>query len=406
MGAAPGPDAAGALAALSRSDRGLLLSALIARLGSFDLAEEALSEAMESALVHWSRSGIPASPRGWLLKAAGRKAIDQIRRKGSEERKAGALALIGPAEGSGEDEDFPDERLRLIFTCCHPALEEKSRVALTLRTVCGLTTRQIAAMFLDNEPAMGQRLSRAKAKISAAGIRYAVPEREAWPGRLGAVLTVIYLIFTAGYAAGPEGGPDLAEEAIFLARLINRLCPDDPEIAGCLALLLLTHARRAARIGPDGESVPPDRQDRALWDGAAIAEGRALLGAAMQRRAPGPFQLKGAIADCHMAEGGPDWPQIAMLYGGLMRFEPTPVVRLSRAVALAEAGALATGLSEIERLGEALDGYQPYHAASAELYRRAGDRLRALAAYDRAISLAISEADRRFLVRRRAEAAG
>lgn len=406
MGAAPGPDAASALTALTREDRGRLLSALINRLGSFDLAEEALSEAMESALVHWDRSGVPASPGGWLLRAAERKAIDRIRRRGSEARKAESLAVIAAREAGGEAEDIPDERLRLIFTCCHPALEEKSRVALTLRTVCGLSTRQIAAMFLDHEPAMGQRLSRAKAKIAAAGIRYAVPEREAWPVRLSAVLTVIYLIFTAGYVAGPEGGPDLAEEAIFLSRLVNRLCPDDTEIEGCLALLLLTHARRAARVSPDGESVPPDRQDRSLWDRAATEEGRALLAAAMQRRAPGPFQLKAAIADCHMAASGPDWPQIAMLYGGLMRFEPTPVVRLSRAVALAEAGALATGLAEIERLGEALDGYQPYHAASAELFRRAGDRPRALAAYDRAITLAVSDADRRFLMRRRTETAG
>lgn len=402
MGAAPGIDVAGALAALSRSDRGLLLSALIARLGSFDLAEDALSEAIESALVHWSRSGIPASPKGWILKAAERKAIDRIRRNGSEAKRLESLAVIRAIPAESEPEDIPDERLRLIFTCCHTALEEKSRVALTLRAVCGLSTRQIAAVFLDNEPAMGQRLSRAKAKIAAAGISYSVPDREAWPARLNSVLTVIYLIFTAGYAAGPDAGPDLGEEAIFLARLLNRLCPDDAEIEGCLALLLLTHARRAARVSPDGQSVPPDRQDRLLWDGAAIREGRALLGAAMTRRKPGPFQIKAAIADCHMAEGGADWQQIAMLYGGLMRFEATPVVRLSRAVALAEAGALATGLAEIERLGEGLSGYQPYHAAAAELYRRAGNKPGALAAYDRAIRMASSAADRRFLERRRA----
>lgn len=394
---------AGVLAGAGREARGRLLSILIARLGNFDLAEEALSEAMLSALTHWARSGVPASPEGWLLKVAHRKAIDRIRREGAGARRAQSLAVMTADKAGEEAPEIPDERLRLIFTCCHPALEEKSRVALTLRTVCGLSTRDIAAVFLDAEAAMGQRLSRAKAKIAAAGIAFAVPEKDAWPLRLQSVLAVIYLVFTAGYAAGPGpgAGAGLAGEAIFLARLLNDLRGQEAEIEGCLALLLLTHARQAARTGPEGESVPVADQDRSLWDYAAIAEGRALLGDAMARRAPGPFQIKAAIAACHLADGGPDWPQIAMLYGGLVRLEPTPVVRLNRAVALAEAGALQPALAEIARLGSLLDGYQPYHAAAAELYSRAGDTVKAQAAYERAINMAQSEASRRFLLRRR-----
>lgn len=398
--------AAEVLAGAGREARGRLLSILIARLGNFDLAEEALSEAMLSALTHWARSGVPASPEGWLLKVAHRKAIDRIRREGAGARRVQSLAVMAADEAGEGAPEIPDERLRLIFTCCHPALEEKSRVALTLRTVCGLSTRDIAAVFLDAEATMGQRLSRAKAKIAAAGIPFAVPEKDAWPQRLQSVLAVIYLVFTAGYVAGAASGSDLAGEAIFLARLLNDLRGQDAEIEGCLALLLLTHARQAARTGPEGESVPIADQDRSLWDNAAIAEGRALLGDAMARRAPGPFQIKAAIAACHLTDGGPDWPQIAMLYGGLVRLEPTPVVRLNRAVALAEAGALQPALAEIARLGSLLDGYQPYHAAAAELYSRAGDTKKAQAAYERAINMAQSEASRRFLLRRQQRLGG
>ncbi len=392
-----------AVEAVLRNDRGRLLSALIARLRDFQLAEDALQEAALSAVTHWGRSGPPASPQGWLLKVALRKALDRIRAQGRETRRAADQAILARAEAA-EDEmpDIPDDRLRLIFTCCHPALEEKSRVALTLRTLCGLATPEVAAVFLDAEPTMGQRLSRAKAKIAAAGIAFAVPGPEDWPARLSSVLTVIYLIFTRGYALGPGAPRDLCEEAVFLARLLAALRPDEPEIEGCLALLLLTHARAAARIDPDGATVALADQDRALWSAPMIAEGRALLDRALARRRPGAFQIKAAIAALHCAEGTPDWPQIAALYHALLQHEPGPVVRLNHAVAWAEAQGPEAGLALLQGLGSELQDYQPYHAARAEFLFRAGDIPAARAAYDRAIDLAPSAADRAFLDRRRA----
>ena len=349
--------------------------------------------------MHWARSGVPDNPSGWLLRAALRKAIDAYRRDSAASRNRDALEVLAVAEASDPDpESIPDERLRLIFTCCHPALEEKTRVALTLRSLCGLTTPQVAAVFLDNEPTMGQRLSRAKAKIAAAGISYAVPGPEDWPVRLNSVLTVIYLIFTAGYATGP--GSDLCLEAIFLARLLVALAPEDAEIEGCLALLLLTQSRAAARISSEGETLPPAQQDRALWNQPMLDEGLFTLDTAIARRQPGPFQIKAAIAALHTA-ATPDWPQIAALYAGLLVHEPTPVVRLNHAVALAEAGQPEQALTLIEALN--LSDYQPYHAARANLLARMGRTEAARAAYDNAITLATSEADRAFLrVRREA----
>ncbi|MDP3341876.1 RNA polymerase sigma factor [Frigidibacter sp.] len=401
--AAPGPAAAIAVAReldrVMRSDRGRLLAALAAGLRDLSLAEEALQEAAISALGHWARSGLPRSPQGWLLQVARRKAIDRLRGAGRDARKAEALARLVVDEAAPEPEAIPDERLRLIFACCHPSLEMKSRVALTLRTVCGLTTPEIARAFLDAEPTMGQRLSRAKAKIAAAGIPFAVPEAELWPARLEAVLTTVYLIFTTGYVAGPGEPRDLCHEAEYLMRLIDRLRPEDPEIEGALAMMLLTAARRAARIGADGASLPPAVQDRSLWDGARLAEGRAILAAAVARRRPGPFQIKAAIADCQMAEPGPDWPQIAALYGALWRHEPTPVVSLNAAVALAEAGEPARGLAIVESLEGHLAGYQPWHAARAALLAMTGDRAAAASAYQQAIALAPGPAEALFLQR-------
>jgi RNA polymerase sigma factor (sigma-70 family) len=320
-----------------RSDRGRLLASLAAGLRDLSLAEEVLQEAAISALSHWGRTGLPASPQAWLLTVARRKALDRLRGSKRDSRKADDLALLIAREEVAQDE-IPDERLRLIFACCHPALELKSRVALTLRTVCGLTTTEIARAFLDQEATMGQRLSRAKAKIAGAGIAFEVPAAERWPGRLDAVLTTIYLIFTTGYVATGDEPRDLCLEAEYLMRLIDRLNPDDPEIEGALAMMMLTAARHAARVGADGASVPPGEQDRTLWDQARIAEGRALLARAIARRSPGPFQIKAAIADCQMADNGPDWQQIAALYAALLRFESTPVVTLNAAVAVAEAG--------------------------------------------------------------------
>lgn len=401
---APGPASAIAvsreLERVMRADRGRLLSILAAGLRDLTLAEEVLQEAAVSALAHWGRAGLPAQPAGWLLQVARRKAIDRLRGAARDSRSGQALAVLAADEAAPDPQAIPDERLRLIFACCHPALEPKSRVALTLRTVCGLTTPDIARAFLDAEPTMGQRISRAKAKIAAAGIPFAVPEAEDWPERLDAVLTTVYLIFTTGYVAGPDEPRDLCREAEYLIRLIDRLRPDDPEIEGALAMMLLTAARRAARIGPDGASLPPAEQDRALWDAARLAEGRAILARAVARRRPGPFQIKAAIADCQMADPAPDWPQIAALYGALLRFEPTPVVRLNAAVALAEAGDPAQGLAMVQGLTAELADYQPFHAARAALLAMTGDAKGAAAAYRRAIATAPTPAEAAFLTRR------
>lgn len=361
-----------------------------------------MQEAAASALVHWGRAGVPASPVGWLLRAALRKAIDGFRRDSSLARHRDAFAVLAEEEAANPDpQTIPDDRLRLIFTCCHPALEEKSRIALTLRSLCGLTTAQVAAVFLDAEPTMGQRLSRAKAKIAAARIPFAVPGPEDLPDRLNSVLTTVYLIFTAGYAQGPETGVDLCDEAIFLARLLTRLAPDQSEVEGALALLLLTHARRAARIGGDGQSLPPGQQDRRLWEEARIAEGQGLLDQALARGAPGPFQIKAAIASLH-CQPTPDWPQIALLYARLQDFEPTPVIRLHHAVALSFSGREAAALALIDSLSEDLSSYQPWHAARADVLARLGQGGPAREAYDTAIRLAVSPADRAFLLTRRA----
>jgi RNA polymerase sigma factor (sigma-70 family) len=392
-----------ALEAVMRNDRGRLIAALISRLRDFQLAEEALQEAAISALSHWGRAGLPSSPQGWLLKVALRKAIDRLRGGARETRKAAELAhFVGDEADESEPEMIPDQRLRLIFTCCHPALDPKSRVALTLRTLGGLTTAQIAAAFVDAEATMGQRLSRAKAKIAAAGIPFAVPGPEDWPERLSSVLTVVYLIFNAGYTAGPKVGRDLAEEAIYLIGMINALHPGDPETEGALALLCLTHARRAARIGADGATVPPHAQDRGLWDADAIAEARALIETALRRGRTGPYQIKAAIAACQM-QMPPDWPQIAALYGVLARFEPTPVVALNRAVAVAEAGDPVTAHHEIASLAAALADYQPFHAALADVLAKLGRHADSRAAYGRAIAMAASGADAVYLQTQRAK---
>ena len=386
------------LAQVMQADRGRCLAALVARTGDFQRAEDALQEAAASALVHWSRAGLPTSPTGWLLRAALRKAIDGYRRDASAQRHRAAMEALAVEEATAPDpEAIPDHRLRLIFTCCHPALEEKTRIALTLRSLCGLTTAQVAAVFLDAEPTMGQRLSRARAKIAAARIPFVLPRPEDLPDRLNSVLTTVYLIFTAGYAQGPQTGSDLCAEAIFLARLLAQLAPDEPEVEAALALLLLTHARAQARTGADGRTLPPARQDRKLWDPVLLGEGEALLDQAVARRKPGPFQLKAAIAALHSAEDGPDWPQIAALYARLQYFEPTPVVALNHAVALAEAGHPAMALSLVQRLSTELADYQPFHAVQADLLVRTGQLPDARRAYATAIRLAASGADRAFL---------
>ena len=386
-----------AVETVMRQDRGRLTAALIARLREFQLAEDALQEATISALSHWGRTGLPSSPQGWLLRVALRKAIDRLRLAGREDRKALDQAILARDEAD-EDEThpIPDDRLRLIFTCCHPALEEKSRVALTLRSLCGLTTQQVAAVFLDPEPTMGQRLSRAKAKIAAARIPFTVPGPEDWPDRLNSVLTVVYLIFTAGYAQGPKAGYDLCAEAIFLARLLVQLAPDQAEVEGCLALLLVTQARARARVSPEGATLPPADQDRGLWDTTLLTEGQRILDRAILRRSPGPFQIKAAIASLHCGNA-PDWPQIAALYARLLDYEPTAIVRLNHAVAVAEAGHPDLALQHLTALADTLSAYQPFHAAQADLLARTGQLAEARASYGLAIAGAPSPADRAFL---------
>lgn len=390
------------LSQIMREDRGRLIAALIARMGDFRLAEEALQEASIAALSHWGRNGLPSSPQGWLLKVAFRKAIDHLRAGGREEKRNDMLARLARDEAEDTEPDgIADERLRLIFTCCHPALSPKSQVALTLRTIGGLSTSQIARAFLDEEAAMGQRLSRAKAKISAAGIPFRVPDAEDLPARLSSVLNVVYLIFNAGYDHGPSLGADLCAEALYLARLLVHLMPKEPEVEGCLALLALTHARAGARHGEGGRAIPLTGQNRGLWDAGLYAEGLHLVEGALKRGRPGPFQIKAALAACHMAPEGPDWPQIAALYHVLLFYEDTPIVRLNHAVAVAEVDGPQAGLSLLEPLRDALSEYQPFFAAMADLLARDGRADESRAAYGQAIALCTNSADATFLIERR-----
>ncbi len=393
-----------------RSDRGRLLAALIGDLRNFDLAEDCLSEAVESALVHWSRAGTPDRPFAWLLRVARRKAIDRLRRNRRWAERGPDLMLLAQADDAETGDQMPeirDDRLRLIFTCCHPALDQKSRVALTLRTLGGLTTAEIARAFLDSEATMGQRLSRAKSKITVAGIPYRVPDGDELPERLHAVLAVIYLIFNEGYAASSGDAQvrvTLCDEAIWLARMLHGLTPDEPEVAGLLSLLLTTDARRVARCDAAGALVPLDRQDRGQWDRARLSEGIRLIAAASGQGRTGPYQIKAAIGallvDCD-SPASTDWPQILALYDALFRYEPSPVVALNRAVARAEAGDPQAALAEVDDLAAVLDDYQPYHAARADLLVRTGWSSLAVQAYDRAIALSGTTAEQTFLTARR-----
>ncbi|WP_170365703.1 RNA polymerase sigma factor [Ruegeria arenilitoris] len=384
-----------------RRDRGRLLAGLINRLGDFQLAEDALQEAAISAVKHWSRNGVPDNPTAWLMRVGLNKGIDRIRAQHREGRKTAALAITLP-ESVADDmpEPIPDDRLRLIFTCCHPALDQKSRIALTLRTVCNLTTREIAAAFLDNDQTMGQRLSRAKAKIRAKGIGYSVPDPEIWPERLDTVLTTLYLIFTTGYVTEDTGPRDLCHEGIYLARVLRDLRPEEPEIEGALALMLLTDARRPARIDADGAMVPVEDQDRTLWRQDQIRQAQRLLQAAVDQRKPGPFQLKAAIADCHMMAPVPDWRQMSLLYQSLWAYEPTPVVALNWAVVMAETGHAQLALDKLDSLRPDLDDFQPWHAARAHVLQKTGRSVAAAAAYRQAIEAAPNLASRKFLQQR------
>lgn len=381
-----------------RQDRGRLIAGLASRLGDLQLAEDALQDALISAMSHWGRAGLPHSPIGWLMKVGLNKGIDRIRKGQSETRKADDfMAVHSTSSELVDDELIPDERLRLIFACCHPMLEEKSRVALTLRVVCNLTTREIAAAFLDNDVTIGQRISRAKTKLKESGAGFEVPDQEIWPARLDAVLSTIYLIYTVGYVSEDESDRDLCSEAIFLARLLDRLRPDDPEIEGTLALVLLTEARRKARIGEDGAAVTPEAQDRSLWETHMIQEGQEILAQAVERGRPGPYQIKAAIADCHMSGSKPDWRQISLLYGSLWAHEPTPVVALNWAVVMAELGETQMALEKIKALEPELKEFQPFYAAYASVLAQSGQTNEAETVYKKAIEMAQSHSSRKFL---------
>jgi RNA polymerase sigma-70 factor (ECF subfamily) len=370
-----------------------VLAALAGFLGDLDLAEEAAQEAFAAAADRWPRDGVPASPAGWLIATARNRAIDRIRRDKVLAAKYQLLAASESPPQSMSDTAFPDERLELIFTCCHPALATEVQVALTLRAVGGLTTGEIASAFLVPEATMAQRIVRAKRKIKAAGIPFRVPAAHLLPDRLAAVLAVVYLIFNEGY----EGRGELAGEAIRLGGALVELMPDEPEACGLLALMLLHDSRRAAR-SRDGELVLLDDQERSLWDRAQIASGQAALERALAMRGRGPYVLQAAIASLH-AQDSRDWSQILELYSELARITGSPVVALNRAVALAEAEGPQVGLDAIEELSD-LDGYRYFHAARADMLRRLQRPADSLLAYERALALALAEPERRFLSKR------
>ncbi len=379
-----------------REQWGRVLAALIGFLGDFDLAEEAAQEAFAIAAERWPRAGVPGEPGAWLVATARNRAIDRIRRDRTLAQKTRLLEVPEPVqEDEMDDTTFVDERLELLFTCCHPALATDAQVALTLRTLGGLTTDEIARAFLVGEPTMAQRLVRAKRKIKAAGIPFRVPAGHLLPDRLAAVLAVIYLIFNQGYG----GRGDLAAEAIWLGRALAELMPDEPEVHGLLAMMLLHDARRDARFR-DGEVVLLEDQDRSLWNAAQIADGRAVLDRALALRGSGPYVLQAAIASLHV-DVPRDWAEIAALYAQLSRVTNSPVVELSRAVAVAEHQGPRAGLDIIDRL--ALPDYHYLHSTRAELLRRLGDVEHARDAYRRALALVHDDAERRLLQRRVAE---
>ena len=406
-------DATAAVEAVYRSDWGRIVATLIGLIGDFDLAEECAQEAFAVAVDQWRVSGVPEFPRAWIVQTARHKAIDRIRRNARFEQKLESYVTSGLVrtmeEPDYDSSEIPDDRLRLIFTCCHPALAPEAQVALTLRTLCGLETDEIARAFLVPETTMAQRLVRAKRKIRDAGIPYSVPETNELSGRIDAVLTVIYLVFNEGYAAtraGPLVRTDLCAEAIRLGRLVRSLMQPQPprEATALVALMLLHDARRDARIDEEGDIVVLDEQDRSRWDQRQIAEALPLVEEAL-RPQPGPFALQAAIAAVHCQAAraeDTDWPQIVRLYDLLERVQPSPIVSLNRAVAVAMADSPEPALVLIDQLAatDDLANYHLLHAARADLLRRIGSRIEAAKSYQRALALVTNDSERRFLERR------
>ncbi len=383
-----------------REESGRSVAALIRVFGDIDVAEDAVQEAFAVALRKWPGDGLPPNPGGWITTTARHRAIDRLRRESRGRELLSEVAVLSPGnDDPGTSEEVgpvQDDRLGLIFTCCHPALSTEAQVALTLRLLGGLSTKEVARSFLVAEPTMARRLVRAKRKIKAARIPYRVPEDHELPGRLRPVLAVLYLVYNAGLSSPAE--PGLCPEAIRLARVLATLMPDEPEVAGLLALLLLTESRRSSRTGPDGSLVLLGEQDRTRWDRALIEEGQAIVRRCLRRNQPGAYQVQAAINAVHAdapAVEQTDWPQIVALYDQLLAVAPTPVVALNRAIAIGEVQGPAAALALVDELD--LDNYHPFHATRADLLRRLGRHREAAAAYERAAAMAPTDAERNFL---------